>query len=109
MARRKDADVVSGGAVRMREVARLTGLPPSTIHFYVRAGLLPQPEKTGPNQAVYAPEFIERVRLIKLLQQQANLPLGEIRDALESISTDSAGIVSERIVMAARGAIEATR
>lgn len=93
----------------MRDVARLTGLPPSTIHFYIRTRLLPQPEKTGPNQAVYGPEFVERVQLIKLLQQQANLPLADIRDALEKVSDESLRNVSERIVVVARNAVEAMR
>lgn len=106
MARRKDAEAGAGGDIRMRDVAQLTGLPPSTIHFYIRSGLVPQPEKTGPNQARYGLEFVERVRLIKLLQQQAHLPLSEIREALEKLDTDAVPATSNRIVTVARDVIE---
>ena len=50
---------------RIREVARETGLPPSTIHLYVRQDVLPRPRKTSENQALYDQEFVDRAKLVK--------------------------------------------
>lgn len=92
---------------KMRDVARLTNLPPSTIHFYIRAGLVPQPEKTSQNQATYEQEFVDRVRLIKLLQERAHLPLSDIRETLAKLSAESVRRVPQRIEAITRQAIEA--
>lgn len=56
--------------MRMRELAELSGLPKSTIHFYQREGLLPPPEKTARNSAFYAPPHLERLALIGQLRAE---------------------------------------
>lgn len=66
----------------MREVCARTGLARSTIHHYIREGLLPKPKKTGRNTALYDEDFVQRARLIKALQQKTHLPLAAIRKTL---------------------------
>jgi len=59
--------------MRMRDLERRSGLPRSTIHYYVREGLLPPPERPSPNSAIYSE------RHAALLEQLARLrtpPLG---------------------------------
>lgn len=70
--------------LRMKELAEATGLPKSTLLFYVEQGLLPQPEKTSPNMAYYPPECVERAALIKQLQENHHLPLAKIKAVLEA-------------------------
>lgn len=70
--------------LRMKELAEATGLPKSTLLFYVEQGLLPQPEKTSPNMAYYPPECVERAALIKQLQENQRLPLAKIKAVLEA-------------------------
>jgi len=67
----------------MKELVAATGLPKSTILLYVEKGLLPRPVKTSPNMAYYAPECIERLALIKSLQNRHSLPLKQIKKLLD--------------------------
>lgn len=54
--------------MRMRDLAELSGLPKSTIHFYQREGLLPPPEKSARNAAFYGQPHLERLGLIGQLR-----------------------------------------
>ena len=56
----------------------------ATVRHYLREGLLPEPVKTSKNMAYYPPEFADRIRLIKQLQEDRFMPLRVIRDVLES-------------------------
>src|ERR671935_1467302 len=69
--------------LRISELSERSGVPVATIHHYLREGLLPEPVKTSRNMAYYPPEFIERIRLIKQLQEERFMPLKVIRDLLE--------------------------
>jgi DNA-binding transcriptional MerR regulator len=53
----------------MGELAEASGVPAPTIKHYLREGLLPEPVKTSRNMAYYPPEFVDRIRLIKRLQE----------------------------------------
>jgi DNA-binding transcriptional MerR regulator len=68
----------------MRELAEAAGVSAGTIKHYLREGLLPEPVKTSRNMAWYPREFVERVKLIKQLQEERFLPLKVIRDVLEN-------------------------
>lgn len=74
-----DAD----GLLRMRELAAASGVPAPTIKHYLREGLLPEPLKTSRNMAYYPPEFVDRIRLIKRLQEERFLPLKAIKNILD--------------------------
>jgi DNA-binding transcriptional MerR regulator len=76
-------DASGNGLLRMRELADAAGVSAGTIKHYLREGLLPEPVKTSRNMAWYPHEFVERVRLIKQLQEERFLPLKVIRDVLE--------------------------
>ncbi|HKG36678.1 MAG TPA: MerR family transcriptional regulator [Solirubrobacterales bacterium] len=67
----------------MRELAEASGVPAGTIKHYLREGLLPEPVKTSRNMAYYSPEFVERIRLIKRLQEERFMPLRAIRTVLD--------------------------
>lgn len=74
-----------GELLRMREVCARTGLARSTIHHYLREGLLPKPRKTGRNTALYDEEFVRRVQLVKRVQDTTHLPLARIRALLDGM------------------------
>ena len=59
------------------------GVPVATIRHYLREELLPEPVKTSRNMAYYPPEFVDRIRLIKQLQEERFMPLRVIRELLE--------------------------
>jgi DNA-binding transcriptional MerR regulator len=69
--------------MRMGELSEASGVPAPTIKHYLREGLLPEPVKTSRNMAYYPPEFVDRIRLIKRLQEKRFMPLKAIRAVLE--------------------------
>ncbi len=73
--------------LKMKDLERATGVGRETIRFYIHAGLLPEPHRLGRNVAWYDASFVERVRLIKELQQKRFLPLRVIRTIIEGDST----------------------
>jgi DNA-binding transcriptional MerR regulator len=69
--------------LRMGELSEASGVPAPTIKHYLREGLLPEPVKTSRNMAYYPPEFVDRIRLIKRLQEKRFMPLKAIKAVLE--------------------------
>jgi DNA-binding transcriptional MerR regulator len=67
----------------MGELAEASGVPAPTIKHYLREGLLPEPVKTSRNMAYYPPEFVDRIKLIKRLQEERFMPLKAIRSVLD--------------------------
>ena len=70
--------------LRMKDLMAATGLPKSAILHYLAQGLLPEPEKTGPNMAYYDPSCIERIKFIKDMQAKYSFPLSKIKMFLDS-------------------------
>jgi DNA-binding transcriptional MerR regulator len=69
--------------LKMSELAEASGVPVPTIKHYLREGLLPEPVKTSRNMAYYPPGFVERIRLIKRLQEERFMPLKAIKNVLD--------------------------
>jgi DNA-binding transcriptional MerR regulator len=72
------------GLLKMKELAEASGVSAGTIKHYLREGLLPEPVKTSRNMAYYPPEFVERIRLIKQLQEERFMPLKHIKSVLDA-------------------------
>ena len=83
MAARKMRATRPEGALRMKELCARTGLPRQALHFYIQQGLLPEGRRAGRNMAYYSEAHVERVRLIRQLQEERFLPLKAIRALLE--------------------------
>jgi len=75
--------VANGDLLRMGELAEASGVPAPTIKHYLREGLLPEPVKTSRNMAYYPPEFVDRIKLIKQLQEERFMPLKAIKSILD--------------------------
>jgi DNA-binding transcriptional MerR regulator len=71
------------GLLKMRELAEASGVSAGTIKHYLREGLLPEPVRTSRNMAYYPPEFVDRIRLIKQLQEERFMPLRLIKGMLD--------------------------
>jgi DNA-binding transcriptional MerR regulator len=76
--------------LRMGALAEASGVPAPTIKHYLREGLLPEGVKTSRNMAYYPPEFVDRIRLIKRLQEERFMPLKAIKGVLDDEGTDRA-------------------
>src|SRR3546814_13339609 len=75
--------------MRMRELEKKTGVGRETIRYYIREGLLPDPERPTPNSASYCEEHVARLRAIKRLQEERFLPLAIIRTLLDAEAGES--------------------
>jgi DNA-binding transcriptional MerR regulator len=78
--------VSENGLLKMKELAEASGVSAGTIKHYLREGLLGEGSgivKTSRNMAYYPPEFVERIRLIKQLQEDRFLPLKVIKSMLD--------------------------
>lgn len=63
----------------MNELVAASGLPKSTILYYLNMGLLPEPVKTSPNMAYYSPECVDQLHFIRTMQNKHRLPLQKIK------------------------------
>jgi DNA-binding transcriptional MerR regulator len=75
----------SGGMLKMSELAERSGVSAGTIKHYLREGLLGAEDgvvRTSRNMAYYPLEFVDRVRLIKRLQEERFMPLRVIREVI---------------------------
>lgn len=70
--------------MKMKELERETGVGRETIRFYIREGLLPEPERPKRNVAAYGRVHVERLKLIRKLQQERFLPLSIIKTIVEA-------------------------
>jgi DNA-binding transcriptional MerR regulator len=82
--------------LKIGELAEASGVPAATIRHYVREGLLPEPVKTSRNMAYYPPEFVDRIRVIKQLQEERFMPLKVIRELLSRDDGDPVAVAEVR-------------
>jgi DNA-binding transcriptional MerR regulator len=68
--------------LKIGEVARRSGVPASTIRYYVKEGLLPAPSKANKKMAYYDEACIEKLEHIALLREKRYYPLSVIRNIL---------------------------
>ena len=81
--RPRAATAGQNGLLKMSELAEASGVSAGTIKHYLREGLLPEPVRTSRNMAYYPPEFVERIKLIKQLQEERFMPLKLIKGVLD--------------------------
>jgi DNA-binding transcriptional MerR regulator len=77
----------TNGLLKMSELAERSGVSAGTIKHYLREGLLgpgDQIVRTSRNMAYYPVDYVERVQLIKRLQEKRFMPLRVIREVMAS-------------------------
>ena len=75
----------ASGMLKMSELAERSGVSAGTIKHYLREGLLGADDevvRTSRNMAYYPPDFVERIQLIKRLQEERFMPLRVIRELM---------------------------
>jgi len=73
--------------LKMSELAERSGVSAGTIKHYLREGLLGEGEgivRTSRNMAYYPPDYVDRIQLIKRLQEDRFMPLRVIRRMVAS-------------------------
>jgi DNA-binding transcriptional MerR regulator len=71
--------------MRVGELSRRSGVSVATIKYYLREGLLPAGERTGPNQAAYDDGHLRRLRMIRALIDVGGLSVVATRDVLAAV------------------------
>jgi DNA-binding transcriptional MerR regulator len=72
--------------LKMSELAERSGVSAGTIRYYLREGLLGEGEdivRTSRNMAYYPLSYVQRIELIRRLQEERFMPLRVIKGALE--------------------------
>jgi DNA-binding transcriptional MerR regulator len=75
------------GLLKMSELAERSGVSAGTIKHYLREGLLGEGDeivRTSRNMAYYPPDYVERIQLIKRLQEDRFMPLRVIKGMMGS-------------------------
>jgi DNA-binding transcriptional MerR regulator len=79
--------VNDAGLLKMSELAERSGVSAGTIKHYLREGLLGEGDeivRTSRNMAYYPPDYVDRIQLIKRLQEDRFMPLRVIRGMMGS-------------------------
>ena len=71
--------------MRINELSRRSGVPKSTIHFYLRQGLLHPPTKTGRTMAYYDSSHLDRLSAIKRLRKDLRMPIAFLKQELKRL------------------------
>ena len=71
--------------MRISELSRRSGVPTSTIKFYIREGLIPAGACSQRNQASYDETHLQRLDLIRALREVAGQPLEVVRAVIEQL------------------------
>lgn len=66
-------------SLKMKHLMEETGESKSTILFYLKEGLLPEPEKPKPNLHLYDESCINIIKFIKYLQHQFSYSIAQIQ------------------------------
>ncbi len=67
--------------IAISELARLSGVPASTIRFYLREGLISSPLKKGKTRAYFSKDHITQLKKLKKLRDRDRLSINEIKHA----------------------------
>ncbi|MGY2062506.1 MerR family transcriptional regulator, partial [Nocardia gipuzkoensis] len=73
--------------MRIAELSRTSGVPPATIKYYLREGLLPPGVRTHPNQVEYGEDHVNRLRLIRALLDIGGLSVDAAGELLSVLDT----------------------
>jgi DNA-binding transcriptional MerR regulator len=68
--------------LKIGEIAKRSGVRPSTIRYYVGEGLLPKPEKANEKMSYYDESCVDRLRAIQELKGKRYFPLYLIKNIL---------------------------
>lgn len=71
--------------MRISELSRRSGVPTTTIKFYIRENLVSAGALSQRNQASYDETHLERLDLIRALREVAHLPLEVVREVVDQL------------------------
>ena len=102
------------GLLKMRDLAERSGVSAGTIKHYLREGVLGSDAgivRTSRNMAWYPPEYVDRIKLVKRLQEERFMPLRLIKGVMDRGPEQAAAMVEveDRILERALAAQDGER
>ena len=67
---------------KLSQLCRTADFHPSTVHYYMKIGLLHKPRKVGLGVYLYDDSHLKRLKKIRSLRRSENLPLSDIKARL---------------------------
>lgn len=74
------------------ELAERADVPLATVKYYLREGLLPAGETTGPRRAEYADTHLRRLRVLRLLREVGGVPVTSLRQVADALDDESLSV-----------------
>jgi DNA-binding transcriptional MerR regulator len=71
------------------ELAERADVPLATVKYYLREGLLPAGETTGPRRAEYDDVHLRRLRVLRLLREVGGVPVTSLRQVADALDDES--------------------
>jgi DNA-binding transcriptional MerR regulator len=78
--------------MRIAELSKRSGVPVATIKYYMREGLVPQGQRTSPNQAIYDESHLRRLRLARALIDVGGLPVAVAHEVLRTLDDERSNL-----------------
>ena len=78
-------------ALKMKELMALSDESKSTILFYIKEGILPEPQKPKPNVHLYDESCVQILKFIKYLQHNFSYSIAEIKSIFQDNNFDFDG------------------
>ena len=76
--------------MRISELCSRSGIPPATVKYYLREGLLAPGTPLTPRLADYDETHLRRLRLLRVLREVGEIPITRLRDLVDAVeSTES--------------------
>lgn len=73
-------------------MSRRAGAPLSAVKYYQREGLIPEGERTAPNQVDYSDAHVQRVRLVRALLETGGMSVAAAKDVVAALDAEDAPI-----------------
>jgi DNA-binding transcriptional MerR regulator len=67
------------------ELAERADVPLATVKYYLREGLLPAGETTGPRRAEYDEDHLRRLRVLRMLREVGGVPVTSLRQVADAL------------------------
>ena len=83
--------------MKMSQLSKESGFKTSTIHYYLNLGLLDPPRRVGLNLFIYDETHLEKLKQIRLLKENENLPLAVIKEILNQRTAPTETLTGELI------------
>ena len=71
------------------ELAERADVPVATVKYYLREGLLPPGDVTGPRRAEYDEAHVRRLRILRALREVGGAPVSALQVIVDAVEDDS--------------------